>query len=142
MESTPKNLMWKCFDKGDEKRKILERELPDGFDAYQKAKEFIEDYNRKSESEVASITQLESGSVVVAVVDEFSKRVHKTIVQSGQICFVDGTSSLDRMNHQLIKLMTESPSGGLPLGFLILSDQKQETLWLCRIETAASGKGF
>ena len=24
--------------------------------------------------------------------------------------------------------MTESPSGGLPLGFLILSDQKQETL--------------
>ena len=99
-----------------------------GPDAYQKAKEFIEDYNRKSESEVASITQLESGSVVVAVVDEFSKRVHKSIVQSGQICFVDGTSSLDRMNHQLIKLMTESPSGGLPLGFLILSDQKQETL--------------
>ena len=64
----------------------------------------------------------------VAVVDEISKIVHKTIVQSGQICFVDGTSSIDRMNHQLIKLMTESPSGGLPLGFLILSDQKQETL--------------
>ena len=48
--------------------------------------------------------------------------------QQPGICFVDGTSSLDRMNHQLIKLMTESPSGGLPLGFLILSDQKQETL--------------
>ena len=62
-----------------------------GPDVYQKAKEFIEDYNRKSESEVALITQLESGSVVVAVVDEFSKRVHKTIVQNGQICFVDGT---------------------------------------------------
>ena len=54
MDSTPKNLMWKCFDKGDEKRKILERELPDGFDAYQKAKEFIEDYNRKSESHLDS----------------------------------------------------------------------------------------
>ena len=75
----------------------------------QKAKEFIEDYNRKSKSKIASITQLESGSVVVAVVDEFSKRVHKTIVQSGQICFVDGTSSLVRMNHPFIKLMTESP---------------------------------
>ena len=99
-----------------------------GPDAYQKAKDFIEDYNRNSKSKIQSITQLESGSVVVAVVDEFSIRVHKTIVQSGQICFVDGTSSLDRMNHQLIKLMTESPSGGLPLGFLILSDQKQETL--------------
>ena len=42
-----------------------------GPDAYQKAKEFIEDYNRKSESKIASITQLESGSVMVAVVDEY-----------------------------------------------------------------------
>ena len=73
-----------------------------GPDAYQRAKEFIEDYNRKSKSKIASITQLESGSVVVAVVYEFSKRVHKSIVQSGQICFLDGSSSLDRMNHQLI----------------------------------------
>ena len=41
-----------------------------GPDAYQKAKDFIEDYNRDSESKIASITQFESGSVVVAVVDE------------------------------------------------------------------------
>ena len=32
MDSTPKNLMWKCFDKGGEKRKMLERELPVGID--------------------------------------------------------------------------------------------------------------
>ena len=99
-----------------------------GPDAYQKAKEFIENYNKTSETNIASIMQLPNGSVVVAVVDEFSKRVHKVITQSGQICFIDATGSLDRVNHQLVKLMTESPSGGLPLGFLILSDQKQETL--------------
>ena len=99
-----------------------------GPDAYQKAKEFIETYNETSETNIASIKQLANGAVVVAVVDEFSKRVHKVITQSGQICFVDATGSLDRVNHQLVKLMTESPSGGLPLGFLILSDQKQETL--------------
>ena len=99
-----------------------------GPDAYQKAKDFIENYNKTSESNIASIMQLENGAVVVAVVDEFSKRVHKVITQSGQICFIDATGSLDRMNHQLVKLMTESPSGGLPLGFLILSDQKQATL--------------
>ena len=73
-----------------------------GPDAYQKAKDFIEDYNRDSESKIASITQFMSGSVVIAVVDEFSKRAHKTIAQSGQICFVDGTSSLDRIYHELI----------------------------------------
>ena len=99
-----------------------------GPDAYQKAKEFIETYNETSETNIASIKQLANGAVVVAVVDEFSKRVHKVITQSGQICFVDATGSLDRVNHQLVKLMTESPSGGLPLGFLILSNQKQETL--------------
>ena len=99
-----------------------------GPDAFQKAKEFIQNYNETSESNIASIMQLPNGAVVVAVVDEFSKRVHKVITQSGQICFVDATGSLDRMNHQLVKFMTESPSGGLPLGFLILSDQKQETL--------------
>ena len=32
------------------------------------------------------------------------------------------------MNHQLVKLMTESPVGGLPLGFIILSDQTEKTL--------------
>ena len=107
-QSTPAQTTSQTFHPNFGKNRFVSINGPD---AYQKAKEFIEDYNRKSESKIASITQLESGSVVVAVVDEFSKRVHKTIVESGQICFVDGTSSLDRMNHQLIKLMTESPSG-------------------------------
>ena len=46
-----------------------------GPDSVQKAKEFIETYNNNSESKVASLLQLPTGAVVVAVVDEFSKRV-------------------------------------------------------------------
>ena len=99
-----------------------------GPDSYQKATDFIEKYNKKAGTEVASIRQLTCGSVVVVVVDELSKRVHTTVPQSGQIVFIDGTGSLDRMNHQLVKLMTESPVGGLPLGFMILSDQTEKTL--------------
>ena len=99
-----------------------------GPDSYQKSKDFIDTYNKKAGTEVASIRQLTCGSVVVVVVDELSKRVHTTVPQSGQIVFIDGTGSLDRMNHQLVKLMTESPVGGLPLGFMILSDQTEKTL--------------
>ena len=55
-------------------------------------------------------------------------RVHSAVPQSGQIMFVDATGSLDRCNHQLLKLMTESPVGGLPLGFIILSEQTEIAL--------------
>ena len=99
-----------------------------GPDSFQKAKDFISNYNMKAGTEIASIRQLTCGTVVVVVVDELSKRVHTTVPQSGQIVFIDGTGSLDRMNHQLVKLMTESPVGGLPLGFMILSDQTEKTL--------------
>jgi hypothetical protein len=99
-----------------------------GPEAFQKSKEFIDSYNSKAGAKVASIKQLENGSVVVCVVDEFMKRVHAVTPQSGQIMFVDATGSLDRLNHQLLKLMTESPVGGLPLGFIVLSEQTSKSL--------------
>ena len=99
-----------------------------GPDAFEKAKEFIENYNIKAGHTIASIKQNENGGVVVCVVDDFMHRVHSVVPQSGQIMFVDATGSLDRCNHQLLKLMTESPVGGLPLGFLILSEQTTKAL--------------
>ena len=99
-----------------------------GVDAYIKAKQFIDNYNVKAGDTVASIKQLDNGSVVVCVVDKFMKRVHSVVPQNGQIMFVDATGSLDRCNHQLLKLMTESPVGGLPLGFIILSEQTEKSL--------------
>ena len=99
-----------------------------GPEAYEKAKDFIESYNEKAGHTIASIKQMENGGVVVCVVDEFMQRVHTVVPQSGQIMFVDATGSLDRCNHQLLKLMTESPVGGVPLGFIILSEQTENAL--------------
>ena len=93
-----------------------------------KSKGFIESYNEKAGHTIASIKQMENGGVVVCVVDEFMQRVHTAVPQSGQIMFVDATGSLDRCNHQLLKLMTESPVGGVPLGFIILSEQTENAL--------------
>ena len=99
-----------------------------GPDAFIKAKEFIDAYNEKAGQTIANIKQLDNGGVVVCVVDMFMGRVHSVVPQSGQIMFVDATGSLDRCNHQLLKLMTESPVGGLPLGFIILSEQTEKAL--------------
>ena len=80
-----------------------------GPDAFQKCKEYIDMYNEKAGKKIASIKQMDNGGVVVCVWDEFMSRVHAVTPQSSQIMFVDATGSLDRLNHQILKLMTESP---------------------------------
>ena len=40
---------------------------------------------------------------------------------------MDGTGSLDRLDTQLVKLMTCSPAGGLPLGFMLLGSKNEAT---------------
>ena len=99
-----------------------------GPDSYLKAVEQIKKVNKNAGEKIASIRQLPCGTVVVAVCDELMKRTHAQVPQSGDVMFVDATGSLDRCNHQVVKFMTASPAGGLPLGFLVLSNHTEETL--------------
>jgi len=55
-------------------------------------------------------------------------RAHATIPQSAEIMFCDCTSSLDRFNTSLFILSTCHPAGGIPLGILMTSDEKEETI--------------
>jgi hypothetical protein len=99
-----------------------------GPDSYIKAVEQIKKVNENAKEEVASIRQLQNGTVVVAVCDPLMKRTHALVPQSGDVMFVDATGSLDRCNHQVVKFMTASPAGGLPLGFLVLSNHSEEAM--------------
>ena len=99
-----------------------------GPDSYIRAVKIVERFNAEAGEKVASIRQLECGTVVVAVCDQLMKRAHELVPQSGDVMYVDGTGSLDRCNHQVVKFMTESPGGGLPLGFLVLSNHTENTL--------------
>ena len=69
-----------------------------------------------------------NGETIVAVCDKLSKRVHKLLPQAGDIVYVDATSNLDRQDSKLIKLMTCSPAGGLPLGFVIVRSESEDVL--------------
>ena len=55
-------------------------------------------------------------------------RAHANIPQAAEIMFCDCTSSLDQFNTSLFILSTCHPAGGIPLGTLMTSDEKEETI--------------
>ena len=97
-------------------------------EAFKKAVDKVKDYNDKHGDILCTIEQTEDGETIVVVCDKLSRRVHKVLPQAGDIVYVDATSNLDRQDSKLIKFMTCSPAGGLPLGFIISSSESEKTL--------------
>ena len=48
--------------------------------------------------------------------------------QSRDIAFVDATSSFDRQNNSIFLLSTVMPAGAVPLGVIVTSDEREETI--------------
>ena len=96
-------------------------------EAFEKAKDKVKEYNEKHKEVLCVIAQIE-GETIVAVCDKLSKRVHKLLPQAGDIVYVDATSNLDRQDSKLVKFMTCSPAGGLPLGFIVTKSESEITL--------------
>ena len=96
-------------------------------EAFEKALNKVKDYNEKNGDTLCVIEQID-GETIVAVCDMLSRRVHKLLPQAGDIVYVDATSNLDRQDSKLIKFMTCSPAGGLPLGFIITRSESEVTL--------------
>ena len=99
-----------------------------GPDATKKAFAIVENYNKEADKKLATIKLSNKNQMIVAILDDMSSRVHELLPQAGDIVFVDGTGSLDGLDTQMFKLMTCSPAGGLPLGFLLLGSKDEETL--------------
>ena len=66
--------------------------------AYKLAEDRIKLYNEKNKAELAHIHQNPEGEFFVTVCDSLSQRVHSMLPQSGDIVFLDSTSSLDRQD--------------------------------------------
>ena len=96
-------------------------------EAFEKAVNKVKAYNEKHGEVLCVIEQVED-ETIVAVCDQLSRRVHKLLPQAGDIVYVDATSNLDRQDSKLIKFMTCSPAGGLPLGFVITRSESETVL--------------
>lgn len=55
--------------------------------------------------------------------------VHETVCQAGEIIFCDCTSSLDCFKSALSVLSTAHCASGMPLGVILSSDEREETLF-------------
>ena len=65
---------------------------------------------------------------ILAACTPLMARVHRNVMQSAEIVFCDATASLDRYNTALFILSTCHPAGGLPLGVVMISDEKEESI--------------
>ena len=93
-------------------------------EAFEKAKEYI---GKHGDTTLCVVEQV-SDKTIVAVCDKLSQRVYKVLPQSGDIVYVDATSNLDWQDSKLIKFMTSSSAGGLPLGFVVTRSKSEKVL--------------
>nr|CAB3263138.1 uncharacterized protein LOC104265534 [Phallusia mammillata] len=102
----------------------------------------IQKYAKESEAKIC-LEQFE-GSYVCAIVSPIMERIHKMMIQSSEIVFVDSTSNLDQTNASLTVLLCGSPIGALPLGAIISSGQDQRcfTKGLQLLKTMLGEFGF
>ena len=54
--------------------------------------------------------------------------IFQVVPQAADICFLDATSSLDRTDCKVFRLVCPSPAGGLPLGILILTSEGEDVV--------------
>ena len=99
-----------------------------GVDVYRKVKEDIEKYNIERGEELAKVKQTATGETIIAICDQFNKRVHENIPSAGDIMIMDATANLDRNDSKLFHLMCPTPVGGLPLGTLITTRADEATI--------------
>ena len=67
-------------------------------------------------------------TLIVCIITPLMRRVHKHIIHSGELAFMDSTGNLDKMNCRIFMLCTHSPAGALPLAIFITSDEKETTM--------------
>jgi len=93
-------------------------------ESFRLAEEKVKKYNEKMGDEFAKVVQKVSGEFMIVVCDSLSRRVSEYVPQSGDILFMDATSNIDRGDSKFFRLITPSPAGGLPVGYIILSSER------------------
>ena len=59
------------------------------------------------------------------LVTQFMSRANKMAKESGEVVFIDATSSVDQNNIAVVPILCSSVAGALPLAILFLSSQDQ-----------------
>ena len=66
--------------------------------------------------------------LVLAICTSLMARAHEHVCQAGELLFCDSTSSMDRFNTSVFVSSTHSVAFGIPLGVLLSSGEREETI--------------
>ena len=102
-----------------------------GPDSYLRAVQWVKEYNNKHGDKFASVEQVQINhrmEMFACVVDPFHRRAHSVLQHAGDIVAVEATSSLDLQDTKLVRFVTCSAAGGIPLGYILVSHENEDTL--------------
>ena len=97
---------------------------------FKRLKVAVEDYNNSGRGK-AVLQEYDvriRTSFIFCVVTNLMCRIHKKILQSSKLCYMDVLASFDLLNTSIILLYTSCAAGALPLGLFITSDELEVTL--------------
>ncbi|XP_066917456.1 uncharacterized protein [Clytia hemisphaerica] len=102
-----------------------------GADMFEKLEERINQFEENMDG-IKVAYQLynedENSALILAILTPLMIRVHRMVRESSEIVFIDSTSNLDEHNLRFFLLVTHSVAGALPLGIIITSDEREETI--------------
>ncbi|XP_071484474.1 uncharacterized protein [Diadema antillarum] len=101
-------------------------ESNDGEGMVRSLQDLAKQFNAASGKMAVDIT--EDNQVIAAICTPLMQRVHRLHKYSGELCFMDASSNMDRHNCKVFMLLTHSCVGGLPIGVLITTAETQPTI--------------
>lgn len=70
----------------------------------------------------------DSQPLILAICTPLMSRVHQLVQQSGELVFIDSSSSFEDYNNPIFVISTSSAAGGLPLGVVVTSGESASTI--------------
>lgn len=96
-----------------------------GDDMFSDLEKILGDYNEQKSGGCAKFGRC-GDQYHVAICSPIMSRAHEKLVQSSELVMVDAAGGIDRQRHRIYFFVTPTAAGGIPLGALITSSEKEE----------------
>ncbi len=97
---------------------------------FERLAELVQNYNDSGQGK-AALQEYDvhiGKAFILCIVTNLMCRVHKKVLQAGELCYVNALASFDPLNSSITLLYTSYVVGALPLGLFVTSDELEITL--------------
>lgn len=103
---------------------------PNGTLMFERLAKLVDDYNSscRGKAVLQKYDERDGKEFILCIVTSLMLRVHEKILQAGELCYVDASSSFESLNTSITLFYTSCTVGALPLGLFITSNETEITL--------------